>query len=177
LLHEALELWRGPPLAEFADEPFAQLEAGRLDDLRLAALVERIEADLALGRHANLIGELEILTREHPHNERLRAQLMLALYRSSRQADALAAYRDARAALDELGIEPGQKLKELERQVLAQEASLDLVPQRLVARGRVPLPGPLIPTSPFPFVGRASEVARLQVLLERAEGGEGSCAS
>jgi len=173
LLREALELWRGPPLAEFAGEPFAQLEAGRLEDLRLAALEERIEADLALGRHANLIGELETLIREHPHRERLRAQLMVALYRSSRQADALAAYRDARAVLDDLGIEPGQKLRELERQVLTQEASLDLVPQRLLADGRVPLPGPLVPESPFPFVGRASEVARLQALLERAEGGEG----
>ena len=176
LLHEALGLWRGPPLADFAGEPFAQLEAGRLEDLRLAALEERIEADVALGRHADLIGELETLVRDHPHKERLRAQLMVVLYRSNRQADALAAYRDARAALDDLGIEPGQRLRELERQVLAQEPSLDLVPHRLVADGRVLLPGPLVPASPFPFVGRASEVATLHALLERAEGGEGSVA-
>lgn len=174
LLREALELWRGPALAEFAGEPFARVEAGRLEGLRLAALEERIEADLALGKHADLIGELEVLIAEHPHRERLRAQVIVALYRSSRQADALAAYRDARSALDELGIEPGSKLRELERQMLTQDASLDLVPQRLLADGRVPLPGPLVPESPFPFVGRASEVARLQALLERAEGGEGS---
>ena len=174
LLREALELWRGPALAEFASEPFARLEAGRLEGLRLAALEERIEADLALGNHSDLIGELEMLIAEHPHRERLRAQLIVALYRSSRQADALAVYRDARAALDELGIEPGAKLRELERQMLTQDASLDLVPQRLNADGRVPLPGPLVPESPFPFVGRASEVARLHALFERAEGGEGS---
>src|SRR5207342_2716606 len=103
----------------------------------LAALEERIEADLALGRHSDLIGELEMLIAEHPHRERLRAQLMMALYRSSRQADALAAYRDARSALAELGIEPGAKLRELERQMLTQDTSLDLVPQRLLAEGRV----------------------------------------
>src|SRR5262249_2996095 len=99
LLREALALWRGRALREF-DEPFAQVEAGRLEDLRLAGLEERIEGDLARGRHADLIGELEVLIAEHPHRERLRGQLMLALYRSGRQAEALAAYRAARAALD-----------------------------------------------------------------------------
>ena len=127
----------GPALAEFAGEPFARLEAGRLEGLRLAALEERIEADLALGRHSDLIGELEVLIAEHPHRERLRAQLIVALYRSSRQADALAAYRDARSALDELGIEPGAKLRELERQMLTQDTSLDLAPQRLLAEGQL----------------------------------------
>ena len=150
LLREALGLWRGPALAEFGGEPFGRLEAGRLEDLRLVALEERIEADLALGRHADLVGELETLIPEQPHRERLRAQLIVALYRSSRQAEALAAYRDARGVLDELGIEPGARLRELERQVLAQDAALDLVPQRLVTNGRVPLPGPLVPESPFP---------------------------
>ena len=97
-----------PPLAEFGYEPFAQIEVGRLEELRLAALEERIEADLALGRHAELIGELEALIAEHPHRERLRGQLMLALYRSGRQADALDAYRGRARALDELGLEPGE---------------------------------------------------------------------
>src|SRR5436309_10440671 len=95
LLHDALALWRGPALAEFAFEPFAQAEIGRLEDLRLAAVEERIEADLALGRQADLIGELEALVAENPYRERLRGQLMLALYRSGRQAEALEAYRDA----------------------------------------------------------------------------------
>src|SRR5262245_1288728 len=106
LLREALGLWRGPALGEF-EEVFFRVEAGRLEELRLAALEERIEADLALGRQRELTGELEALITDYPHRERLRGQLMLALYRSGRQADALRAYREARAALDELGIEPG----------------------------------------------------------------------
>ena len=125
VLGEALALWRGPALADFRYESFARVEAARLEDLRLAALEERVEADLALGRHAELVGELEALIVEHPYRERLRGQLMLALYRSGRQADALAAYRDARAALDELGIEPGQPLKRLEQQILTQDAALE----------------------------------------------------
>jgi DNA-binding SARP family transcriptional activator len=88
LLHAALGLWRGPALAEFASEPFARVEGGRLEERRLAAFEERIEADLACRRHAELIGELEVLIAEHPHRERLRRQLMLALYRSERQAEA-----------------------------------------------------------------------------------------
>src|SRR5215218_3437821 len=112
ILHDALQLWRGPALAEFAFEPFAQAEIARLEDLRLAAVEERIEADLALARHADLIGELEALIAENPHRERLRGQLMLALYRSGRQAEALAAYQAARHALvDELGIEPSANLQ------------------------------------------------------------------
>ena len=97
LLREALALWRGDALADFIYEPFAQGEIARLEELRLSALEERIEADLGLGRHAALVGELEGLVREHPLRERLRAQLMLALYRDGRQADALEVYRDARA--------------------------------------------------------------------------------
>ena len=173
LLREALALWRGPPLAEFGEEPFARVEAGRLEELRLAALEERIEADLALGRHAELVGELEVLIAEHPQRERLRGQLMLALYRSGRQADALEAYRDARAALDELGLEPGAALRQLEQQILTQDAALELARERLLAGERVALPGPLVPAPPFPFVGRAGELATLRALLERAEGGEG----
>ena len=176
LLREALGLWRGPPLAEFGEEPFARVEAGRLQDLRLAALEERIEADLALGRHAELVGELEVLIAEHPQRERLRGQLMLALYRSGRQAEALEAYREARAALDELGIEPGAALRQLEKQILTQDAALELPRERVLVGGLgqpVALPGALVPTPPFPFVGRSSELATLRTLLERAEGGEG----
>lgn len=173
LLREALELWRGPPLAEFADEPFARSEGGRLDDLRLAALEDRIEADLALGRHADLVGELEVLIEQQPHRERLRAALMLALYRAGRHPDALAAYRNARDALDEIGLEPGAALRHLEKQILTQDTALDLSRRPLLAVGRPTLPGPLVPTSPFPFVGRAAELALLREALERAKGGEG----
>ena len=166
LLHEALALWRGPPLAEFAGEPFGPAEAARLEELRLATLEERIEVDLALGRHDGLVTELETLVAEHPHRERLRQQLMLALYRSGRQAEALGAYGEARDALDELGIEPGAGLRGLERQILVQDAALDL-------SRPIPLPGPLVPESPFPFVGRAHELAALRASLERTEQGEG----
>src|SRR5215218_7153273 len=113
-LRAALALWRGPALSDFESEPFARGEIARLEELHLDALEERIEADLALGRHAELVSELEGLVREHPLRERLRAQLMLALYRSGRQAEALAAYQDARRTLvDELGVEPGRTLREL----------------------------------------------------------------
>ncbi len=126
-LRAALALWRGPPLSDFACEPFAQIEIARLEELRLAALEERIESDLALGRHVQLVSELEALVREHPLRDRLCAQLMLALYRSGRQAEALAAYQQARRMLaDELGLEPGRRLQELERAILRQDAELDL---------------------------------------------------
>jgi DNA-binding SARP family transcriptional activator len=175
LLAEALALWRGPPLAELWEEPFARIEAGRLEDLRLAALEERIEADLALGRHAKLIGELEALIAEHPHRERLRGQLMLALYRSGRQAEALEAYRNARAALDELGLEPGAALRQLEQQILRQDASLE--PSREPRPPRpVELPEALSAVLELPFAGRERELATLRSLLERAEGGEGGFA-
>ena len=130
LLESALALWRGPPLADLAYEPFAQAEIARLEDLRLAAVEQLIEAKLALGRHVEVIAQLEGLVGEHPYRERLRAQLMLALYRADRQADALQAYQDARRTLvEELGIEPGERLRELERAVLAQDPSL-AVPER-----------------------------------------------
>jgi YVTN family beta-propeller protein len=125
LLHEALGLWRDRPLAELESEPFAAEAASRLDELRLAALEERVDADLAIGRHATLVTELDALVAEHPYRERFRGQLMLALYRSGRQADALAAYRAARDALIELGLEPGPELKQLERAMLEQDPSLD----------------------------------------------------
>ncbi len=126
-LREALALWRGPALADFAYEPFAQAEIARLEELRLVALERRIEADLAAGRDAELAGELEGLVSKHPLRERFRGQLMLALYRSGRQAEALEAYQAARRALvDELGIDPSPALQELERAILRQDSSLDL---------------------------------------------------
>ena len=125
LLHRALELWRGPALAEFAFEQFAQAEIRRLEELRLVAREERIEADLELGRHGDVVGELEALVGEHPLRETLRRQLMLALYRSGRQAEALDAYQDARSRfVDELGIEPGPDLKRLQSEILRHEAGL-----------------------------------------------------
>jgi DNA-binding SARP family transcriptional activator len=125
-LRQALALWRGPALADFVYDPFAQTAIARLEELRIAALEQRIEADLALGEHADLVGELEALVGEHPLRERLRRQLMLALYRSGRQAEALEAYRDARQALVEhVGIEPGPALRELEKAILEQDSRLD----------------------------------------------------
>ena len=125
LLHGALALWRGGPLAELGSEPFAPAAAAQLEQLRLGALEERIDADLALGRHAQLIPELNGLVAEHPYHEPFRAQLMLALYRAGRQADALAAYRAAREDfMDGLGLEPGPDLKALERAVLEQDPAL-----------------------------------------------------
>jgi DNA-binding SARP family transcriptional activator/class 3 adenylate cyclase len=127
VLRRALGLWRGPALADFRYEAFARDETGRLEELRFVALEQRLEADLALGRHAEAVPELEALVREHPLRESLRGLLMLALYRSGRQADALAAYQDARTALvDELGLDPGQALQRLEGAILRQDPSLDL---------------------------------------------------
>jgi DNA-binding SARP family transcriptional activator len=129
LLRKALELWRGDPLADLTYESFAQASIGRLQEIRLAALERRIDADLALGRHGELVAELEELVQNHPVRERLHGQLMLSLYRSGRQTEALAAYRGARASLmDGFGIEPGPGLKELERQILAQDPRLELGP-------------------------------------------------
>jgi DNA-binding SARP family transcriptional activator/tetratricopeptide (TPR) repeat protein len=127
-LEKALGLWRGSPLADFAYEPFAQAEIARLEELHLSCLERRIEAGLSEGRHAAVVAELEALVAEHPLRERLRAQLMLALYRSGRQADALDAYQSGRRTLSaELGLEPGAELRELQRRILAQDPSLDLV--------------------------------------------------
>jgi DNA-binding SARP family transcriptional activator len=124
-LTEALALWRGPPLADLAYEQFAQAEIARLEEMRLAVVEERVDADLALGRHSQLIPQLETLVGGHPLRERFRYQLMLALYRSDRQADALGAYQDARRELsDGLGLEPSESLKQLEAAILRQEAQL-----------------------------------------------------
>ena len=125
LLRDALALWRGPALADVAHESFAQAEILRLEELRLVALERRIDAELELGRDAELVAELEALVREHPLRERLRAQLMLALYRSGRQADALEVYRQTRRLLvDELGLEPSPALHELEQAILHQDPEL-----------------------------------------------------
>jgi DNA-binding NarL/FixJ family response regulator len=124
LLCEALGLWRGAPLADFAYEPFAQDWIGRLEEQRMAALEDRVDADLALGRHAALVGELEALVAAEPLRERTRGQLMLALYRAGRQAEALAVYQRARALLvEELGIEPSPALRRLEAAILGHEAA------------------------------------------------------
>jgi DNA-binding SARP family transcriptional activator len=125
-LREALALWRGPPLADLSYESFAQADIARLEEMRLAVVEQRIEADLALGRHAQLIGELEALVTRHPLRERLRCQLMVALYRSARQAEALDAYRAAHRELsEELGLEPSAELKRLEQAILRQDPALE----------------------------------------------------
>jgi DNA-binding SARP family transcriptional activator len=126
-LAEALGVWRGRALAEFAYDDFAQPQIRRLEELRIAAVEDRIEADLSLGRHVDVVVELEALVREHPARERLREGLMLALYRSGRQTEALGVYQDARKTLaDELGIDPSPSLQRLETAILQQDPSLDL---------------------------------------------------
>jgi predicted ATPase/DNA-binding SARP family transcriptional activator len=157
----ALALWRGPPLADLAFEPFAQAETPRLEEARLAALEARIAADLDAGRHAALVGELEALVAEHPHRERLQEQRMLALYRSGRQAEALAAYRDARKALDELGLEPSPELRALERRILEHDPDL--------AAGASAGAVPIEPPSPPALIGRDLELASITALLNRPE--------
>jgi len=126
-LRAALSLWRGAPLSDFVYEPFVQAEAARLEALRLLALEERIEAELALGRGRELVPELETLVAERPLQERPRAQLMVALYRAGRQGDALDVFREGRRLLDEeLGLEPGHTLRELERAILHQDPALSI---------------------------------------------------
>ncbi len=162
---EALTLWRGPALADLASEDFARADAARLDEARLSAQEAHIAAELDAGRHDALAGELEALVAAHPHRERLRAQQMLALYRAGRQTDALAAYRDARAALDELGLEPSGELRSLEQRILRQDP--DLLPAA-AAPPVTALPGTL-PAARTPLVGRDLEVAAVRALLGRPE--------
>jgi DNA-binding SARP family transcriptional activator/pimeloyl-ACP methyl ester carboxylesterase len=143
-LTEALSLWRGEALAEF-QEPFARAEAARLDELRLACVEARIAADLDRGRHAELVAELEGLIARHPLREGLRAQQLLALYRSGRQSEALAAYHAFRTRLaGELGLEPSARLRELEGRILRQDPGLDPAPS--------PSPSPALPTAAAPEV-------------------------
>jgi DNA-binding SARP family transcriptional activator len=149
-LREALALWRGSALAEF-DEPFAVIEGRRLDEVRQACLEDRIDADLALGAHAEVVGELDALVARHPLRERLRRQLMLALYRSGRQAEALASYRRLRRLLStEFGLEPSPRLRELERRMLQQDSTLS---------GAAPLPRSA-PPRPSPAIAVAVPTRR-----------------
>jgi predicted ATPase/DNA-binding SARP family transcriptional activator len=158
-LREALGLWRGPAYEDVRYEAFAQAEATRLDELRLAALEDRIDADLALGRHQELVAELEALVAEHRARERLFGQLMLALYRSGRQAEALDAFRRGRRdLLDELGLEPGAELQALQRAILDQDPALAVEPADARARRNLPAAATAI-------VGREAELADLAGLL------------
>jgi len=141
-LRGALALWRGSALADFSYEPFAESEITRLEEARLAALEDRIDADLALGSDGALISELESLVASHPLQERMRGQLMRALYRAGRQADALAVYRQTRERLrEDLGLEPSRMLQDLERSILEQDPSLDVGPPRASAVGVCPFKG------------------------------------
>jgi DNA-binding SARP family transcriptional activator len=160
-LQEALALWRGPPLDGLEDRSFAQVEIARLEELRLAALELRIEADLALGGTAELVGELEALVRQHPLREHLRAQLMLVLYRSGRQAEALALYSATRQTLvEELGIEPGPALQRLHHAVLTQDPALDPASPRATANSC---------GSPRAILAVARDDHRVEPLLELGE--------
>ncbi len=182
LLQEALALWHGPALADLDEEEFARHEGARLDELRIAAVEERIDAELELGRHAVLVGELESLVAEHPLRERLRGQLMLALYRCGRQAEALEVYRAARLALsDELGLDPSPELQELERRILRQDPSL--APPAEAAEGEPSAPAaelrlvsvlaaiPPAEDDPETLRRRLDELlARVREVLERNDG-------
>jgi DNA-binding SARP family transcriptional activator len=172
-LRRALGLWRGAPLSDFTYERFAQEEITRLEELHVAAVEDRIEADLALGRHDELAPELEALVTRHPLRERPRRQLMLALYRAGRQAEALEAYHAARRTmLAELGLEPGRALQDLERAILAQDPALDGPAPRLVVRAA---PGGARPgrLAASPLVDRADELALLEAGLDDAISGRG----
>jgi predicted ATPase/DNA-binding SARP family transcriptional activator len=160
---EALALWRGPPLSDLAFESFAQGEIARLEELRLAALERRFERELAEGRHVDVAGRLAAALREHPLRERFTAQLMLALYRAGRQADALEAFQQARGRLvEELGLEPGEELKVLQRRILEHDAALDRAAPARRGRRRT-----CLPASPSSFVGRGRELEHLRELLHR----------
>jgi DNA-binding SARP family transcriptional activator len=189
-LSAALQLWRGPALADFASESFARAEAARLEGCRLTAIEERIEARLALGLHSELVAELESLAGAYPLRERLWGQLMLALYRAGRQAEALGVYQQTRAMLaEEMGIDPGPALRDLQRAVLQQDPRLDWSPAgstRQVAAAGSPsaAPDPLAspadppaaaaqPAAELVFVGREQEMRRLGELLGQAVHGQG----
>ena len=157
----ALSLWRGAALADLPEESFAREAASRLEELRLQCTEEGVSADLDLGRHAEVLAELELLVAQNPLRELLRRLLMIALYRAGRQADALACYRSAREALvEELGLEPGRELRELEQLILRQDPSLDLAPvnDSPAARRRVMAP-------PTPTIGRDQDIAEVCRLL------------
>jgi predicted ATPase/DNA-binding SARP family transcriptional activator len=181
-LDDALTLWRGEALADVTGEPFAIGEAARLQDLRLVALELRHDLMLALGRHNELVGELSALIGEHPLREQLHEQLLVALYRSGRQADALRAYDRTRTLLlEELGIDPGPRLQELQRQILAQDPTLSWTPspddlpaapsvENDHGRSDRPASRPTatIPIAVTALVGRDIELARIRKLLDRS---------
>jgi DNA-binding SARP family transcriptional activator len=172
LLREALDLWRGEALADLSYEPFARAPIERLEEIRLAVLEQRIAADLALGRHAQLTPELEQLVVDQPLRERLREQLMLALYRSGRQAEALEAYRQAREALvEECGIEPGPALRRLERQILEQDPSLEPQPgaSRAAAPGAEPERVVLAVPADEPAIARLVTLGRPLATISASE--------
>jgi DNA-binding SARP family transcriptional activator len=173
LLREAGSLWRGPALAEFADEPFAAPEQAALEELRLGCREDRIDAELALGRHGDLVGELEALVGRHELRERLRRQQMLALHRSGREAEALAAYRAFRAALaGELGMEPSARLRELEQAILLQDPALQVEAEPARGTPAPPRPAARRPAAPRRAVGREAELERLDGALEAVLRGE-----
>jgi DNA-binding SARP family transcriptional activator len=183
-LGDALALWRGPALADVVHAPFAAAERARLEEERLAALEHRIEADLACGRHGELIAELEALTRAQPFRERLWAQRMLALYRTGRQAEALRAYQELRYRLgEELGIEPSAALRRLETAMLRHEPEVEWHPPPERSLEAVPEAGVSAPAqegteaaaapSRMPFVGREGEFLRLLRRLAEAASGRG----
>ncbi|MCW2920062.1 MAG: protein kinase [Actinomycetia bacterium] len=163
LLREALDLWRGPALADVTDAPFAEVQAVRLEELHLAAIEDRVEAELALGEHRTraLVAELQELTAAHPLRERLRGQLMRALYGSGRQAEALAAFEDARRILaEELGADPSPELAAVHLAVLRADTSLAAAPSTAVRSG--------LPVQLTSFVGREEDLERIGTLLGRA---------
>ena len=160
-LREALALWRGPALGDLGYESFAQEAVARLEELRLGAVEDRVDAELALGGHRELLPELEQLVAEQPLRERLRGALMLALYRSGRQADALEAYLAAyRTLVDELGAEPGPELRDLHAGMLRQDEELSVEPPELRARRHLPAPS-------ADLVERRAELDELVALLRR----------
>ena len=168
-LNRALGLWRGAPLSDLSYEAFAQDEIKRLDEVHIGAFEDRIEAELGLGRDDELVPELEGLVTRHPLRERLRAQLMLALYRAGRQAEALEAYRSARRTLlAELGIEPGRALRELEHAILEQDPAIDIS-----ARQRQEQPARPGRAAAPTFEGRSDELALLEAGLDDALAGRG----
>jgi DNA-binding SARP family transcriptional activator/tetratricopeptide (TPR) repeat protein len=173
---DALQTWRGRPLEEFADQPWALLEATRLEELRQLIVEERIDAELACDRHAELAGQLEALCRTHPLRERLWGQRMLALYRSGRQAEALRVYQELRRTLgEELGIEPSPTVARLEQAILMHDPALELVPSTVPVATSAPgsvqarkLPTALVAFSGGPFVGRNGEMAALHKTWDEA---------
>ncbi len=167
-LRAALSLWRGQPLGGVDIAELVEVEVPRLQEHRLSALEDRIEADLAVGRHAELIAEVRALVAAHPFRERLRGQLMVALYRAGRRAEALAAYRQGRAVLaEELGLDPGAELRRLERMILTADSSLDLAVAPEAAEGApTSVIGPAqLPPDITDFTGREKQVAQVCDLL------------